>query len=186
MESRCQQPSLWNDDSEESSSAPCCRVCHGEGEEQRPLYHPCKCDGSIKFVHQDCLQEWVRISRQREPKCELCGEKIQFRNVYAPDAPVHLSFIEFCNGLFPRFLQHGQAIFQGASLFLCWLVLLPIFTSWWLDICTAIVLNNDLPLSIKNSLKISCWWNGVIVSAAILLVCAGVSQVIATIAEVNP
>lgn len=29
-----------------------CRVCHGPSEESQPLYHPCKCSGSIKFVHQ--------------------------------------------------------------------------------------------------------------------------------------
>ena len=29
-----------------------CRVCHGPGEDRQPLYHPCKCSGSIKWVHQ--------------------------------------------------------------------------------------------------------------------------------------
>ena len=32
-----------------------CRVCHGESEAEHPLFHPCKCSGSIKYVHQDCL-----------------------------------------------------------------------------------------------------------------------------------
>jgi len=29
-----------------------CRVCHGPSEPDEPLYYPCKCSGSIKFVHQ--------------------------------------------------------------------------------------------------------------------------------------
>jgi hypothetical protein len=29
-----------------------CRVCHSEAETNRPLFHPCKCAGSIKYVHQ--------------------------------------------------------------------------------------------------------------------------------------
>ena len=32
-----------------------CRVCHGESEDDHMLFHPCKCSGSIKYVHQDCL-----------------------------------------------------------------------------------------------------------------------------------
>jgi hypothetical protein len=30
-----------------------CRVCRSEGSPEQPLYHPCKCSGSIRFVHQD-------------------------------------------------------------------------------------------------------------------------------------
>ncbi|CAG8465430.1 2336_t:CDS:2 [Ambispora gerdemannii] len=30
-----------------------CRVCRCEGTEEQPLFHPCKCAGSIRFVHQD-------------------------------------------------------------------------------------------------------------------------------------
>ncbi len=30
-----------------------CRICRGEGTTEEPLFHPCRCSGSIKFVHQD-------------------------------------------------------------------------------------------------------------------------------------
>jgi E3 ubiquitin-protein ligase MARCH6 len=30
-----------------------CRICRSEATPQEPLFHPCKCSGSIKFVHQD-------------------------------------------------------------------------------------------------------------------------------------
>ena len=30
-----------------------CRICRGEGSDSEPLFYPCKCSGSIKFVHQD-------------------------------------------------------------------------------------------------------------------------------------
>lgn len=30
-----------------------CRVCRAEGTQENPLYHPCICTGSIKFIHQD-------------------------------------------------------------------------------------------------------------------------------------
>ena len=32
-----------------------CRVCRCEGTSDKPLYHPCVCTGSIKFIHQDWL-----------------------------------------------------------------------------------------------------------------------------------
>lgn len=30
-----------------------CRVCRSEGTPDKPLYHPCVCTGSIKFIHQE-------------------------------------------------------------------------------------------------------------------------------------
>lgn len=30
-----------------------CRVCRCESTPDHPLFHPCKCSGSIRFVHQD-------------------------------------------------------------------------------------------------------------------------------------
>eukprot|EP01043_Picozoa_sp_COSAG02_P071196 COSAG02_NODE_12911_length_1473_cov_1.591703_1_plen_307_part_01 len=41
---------------------PVCRICRMEAEEDWPLFFPCKCSGSIKWVHQDCLQTWMKHS----------------------------------------------------------------------------------------------------------------------------
>ncbi|KAH8019969.1 hypothetical protein HPB51_023634 [Rhipicephalus microplus] len=30
-----------------------CRVCRSEGAPDKPLFHPCICTGSIKYIHQD-------------------------------------------------------------------------------------------------------------------------------------
>ena len=40
-----------------------CRVCRSPGElPDNPLFYPCRCKGSIKYVHNDCLTMWlVRI-----------------------------------------------------------------------------------------------------------------------------
>ena len=35
------------------SAADICRVCRSEGTPDKPLYHPCVCTGSIKFIHQE-------------------------------------------------------------------------------------------------------------------------------------
>jgi hypothetical protein len=49
-----------------------CRICY---EADPPLYYPCKCDGSIKWIHEECLLQWI-ISRtdNRNYRCELCKE----------------------------------------------------------------------------------------------------------------
>uniref|UniRef100_A0A4W3I2C3 Membrane-associated ring finger (C3HC4) 8 n=1 Tax=Callorhinchus milii TaxID=7868 RepID=A0A4W3I2C3_CALMI len=47
-----------------------CRICHCEGDEEGPLITPCHCTGSLRFVHQACLQQWIKSSDTR--CCELC------------------------------------------------------------------------------------------------------------------
>uniref|UniRef100_A0A8D8QX83 E3 ubiquitin-protein ligase MARCH8 n=1 Tax=Cacopsylla melanoneura TaxID=428564 RepID=A0A8D8QX83_9HEMI len=51
-----------------------CRICHCEGDSEVPLIAPCYCSGSLRYVHQACLQQWIKSSNIR--CCELC--KFQF------------------------------------------------------------------------------------------------------------
>lgn len=30
-----------------------CRICSGPAEPGEPLFHPCKCSGTIRYIHQD-------------------------------------------------------------------------------------------------------------------------------------
>ncbi|XP_060771612.1 E3 ubiquitin-protein ligase MARCHF8 [Neoarius graeffei] len=47
-----------------------CRICHSEGDEECPLITPCRCTGSLRFVHHACLHQWIKSSNTR--CCELC------------------------------------------------------------------------------------------------------------------
>lgn len=47
-----------------------CRICHCEGDDENALITPCHCTGSLRFVHQACLQQWIKSSDTR--CCELC------------------------------------------------------------------------------------------------------------------
>ncbi|XP_064458795.1 E3 ubiquitin-protein ligase MARCHF8-like isoform X1 [Ornithodoros turicata] len=47
-----------------------CRICHCEADGQNPLISPCYCAGSLRYVHQACLQQWIKSSDTR--CCELC------------------------------------------------------------------------------------------------------------------
>ena len=65
-----------------------CRVCRCEGASDRPLFHPCICTGSIKFIHQDCLLQWLKYSKKEF--CELCSHRFSFTPIYSPDMPKRL------------------------------------------------------------------------------------------------
>ncbi|MED6281741.1 E3 ubiquitin-protein ligase marchf8 [Characodon lateralis] len=47
-----------------------CRICHCDGDDDCPLITPCRCTGSLSFVHQGCLNQWIKSSDTR--CCELC------------------------------------------------------------------------------------------------------------------
>ncbi|MCJ1388243.1 hypothetical protein MMC18_001088 [Xylographa bjoerkii] len=88
------EPDVMNDPSyqtnskgkEKSTDEPdTCRICRGEGSTGEPLFYPCKCSGSIKFVHQGCLMEWLSHSQKKH--CELCKTSFRFTKLYHPQMP---------------------------------------------------------------------------------------------------
>ncbi|KVI01941.1 Zinc finger, RING-CH-type [Cynara cardunculus var. scolymus] len=56
----------YDDDDDEEEDV--CRICRNPGDADNPLRYPCACSGSIKFVHQDCLLQWLNHSNARQ--CE--------------------------------------------------------------------------------------------------------------------
>jgi hypothetical protein len=47
-----------------------CRICHYEGTNDEPLISPCLCLGTVQYLHQTCLQRWIKSSGVKS--CELC------------------------------------------------------------------------------------------------------------------
>jgi hypothetical protein len=46
-----------------------CQICCNRGDEDHLLRYLCACSGSIKFMHQDCLLQWLDHSNTR--RCEV-------------------------------------------------------------------------------------------------------------------
>jgi hypothetical protein len=47
-----------------SESGRNCRICLDEADsDENPFITPCKCDGSMKYIHLSCLQEWLDSKR---------------------------------------------------------------------------------------------------------------------------
>ena len=59
------------------SSDDLCKICLDKG--TTPLISVCKCTGSIKFLHEECLKNWILANENnsKEPSCELCRYKYQ-------------------------------------------------------------------------------------------------------------
>jgi E3 ubiquitin-protein ligase MARCH6 len=100
-----------------------CRICRGEGTAEQPLFYPCKCSGSIRFVHQDCLMEW--LSHSQKKYCELCKTPFTFTKLYDRSMPEELPLALFLR----QILIHGiQGISKWTRFFIVgfvWLGWLP-------------------------------------------------------------
>ena len=183
--------SLWSTTLQDGEGS-CCRVCHGEAEETRPLFHPCRCDGSIKFVHQDCLQTWLKVSKQLRPKCELCGEHFHFRNIYSSPAgagaatgsPPALSVLEFFHGVYTRASCSAVIVVETAIVIILWAVVMPLGTFWWVELTHCYLFDDDW-LSLfslqhfPNDLLhwLMYWWEGMWSAMIVLFACLGMLQV---------
>ncbi|KAK7536848.1 RING finger membrane protein [Phyllosticta citribraziliensis] len=100
-----------------------CRICRGDGTREEPLFYPCKCSGSIKFVHQDCLMEWLSHSQKKH--CELCKTPFRFTKLYHPHMPTQLPTGVFLRRAVVHVLRHLLTWARGLLVGSVWLLWLP-------------------------------------------------------------
>ncbi len=94
-----------------------CRICRQPGDADMPLFRshfpaqtihhfaalpkssfrPCRCDGSIRYVHEACLDQW--ISRKRTTHCEVCTYPIQFEQVVHGNTGQIFGLLTLCSCL---------------------------------------------------------------------------------------
>ena len=57
-----------------------CRICFGE-EDRESLIAPCACRGSMKYVHADCLREWLSktVNSDSRRTCGQCNTNYKLR-----------------------------------------------------------------------------------------------------------
>eukprot|EP00802_Teleaulax_amphioxeia_P031570 Tamp_34887.p1 GENE.Tamp_34887~~Tamp_34887.p1 ORF type:complete len:125 (+),score=16.25 Tamp_34887:88-462(+) len=105
-----------------------CRICRGGADIGSPLLHPCKCAGSIRYVHQECLDEW--LSRTNSVRCELCHQPFLFSPVYAPNTPDVLSLPQFVVGMINIGAKKLVFALRVITVVFLWILCLPVGTSW--------------------------------------------------------
>ena len=74
-----------------TKKAKICRICYLEEESiENPLVQPCKCSGSLKYIHLKCLKHWIMtrscqkveegdfcsVFLFKEVECEICKAKL--------------------------------------------------------------------------------------------------------------
>lgn len=101
-----------------------CRVCRSEEVPERPLFHPCICTGTIKFIHQECLIQWMRYSRKEY--CELCGHRFSFIPIYSPDMPRRLPLKDLAAGLLSSVATAVKYWLHYTLVAIAWLGLVPL------------------------------------------------------------
>ena len=58
-----------------------CRICLEDEDELDKLISPCLCNGTMKYVHYECLHKWVVFNDIENPKVDLY-ESIFRKNIY--------------------------------------------------------------------------------------------------------
>ncbi|RLN74690.1 hypothetical protein BBJ28_00003166 [Nothophytophthora sp. Chile5] len=133
-------PAVADDMTDEDEAE--CRVCRGEAEPDRPLFAPCKCSGSIRFTHSDCLEQW--LAHSGKSFCELCGHEFTFTPLYDAAAPDVLPWAELAaTALRVALLKWLPFAMRAALVLVLWLAVAPWCTSWlyrmWLLRASAMV-----------------------------------------------
>ncbi|ORX88017.1 hypothetical protein BCR32DRAFT_288953 [Anaeromyces robustus] len=74
-----------NSDSEKAK--PVCRICRDD-DSSSELIVPCRCRGTVKYIHRECLNEWLKTVNKAvlpfghqnlmNAKCNLCNYKYQW------------------------------------------------------------------------------------------------------------
>ncbi|KAF1816249.1 hypothetical protein P152DRAFT_454508 [Eremomyces bilateralis CBS 781.70] len=100
-----------------------CRICRGEGSKEEPLFYPCKCSGTIKFVHQACLMEWLVHSQKKY--CELCKTPFRFTKLYHPKMPRTLPISIFLRKAGVHIARHFVTWCRALLVAFAWLIAVP-------------------------------------------------------------
>eukprot|EP00933_Yihiella_yeosuensis_P031077 TRINITY_DN2461_c1_g1_i1.p1 TRINITY_DN2461_c1_g1~~TRINITY_DN2461_c1_g1_i1.p1 ORF type:complete len:358 (+),score=59.90 TRINITY_DN2461_c1_g1_i1:69-1076(+) len=89
---------------QDGDEVPCCRICLDSEEtaETGRLFSPCKCTGSMRFVHVNCLNAWRSRSENNSSyyKCNSCKyryrlERLRFSTLLLKDR-FHMMLTALC------------------------------------------------------------------------------------------
>ena len=66
---------------ESSLKIPLCRICYDQEKENNSFIHPCRCSGSVKYVHVECMKTWLLSSGEdlNNRACEVCHTTLLMR-----------------------------------------------------------------------------------------------------------
>ena len=88
-----------------------CRICYIEEYDKinNPLIKPCKCSGSMKYIHYDCLLHWIRTKI-------IDKSQKYFDNDYLSIFNLELVECELCKTRLPDYIRHKNEIYSLLNL----------------------------------------------------------------------
>lgn len=67
-----------------------CKICYEIENNDNKLINPCKCKGTIKWIHDKCLKEWININKEKG--CSIC--KYEYKTIKTCNYPKLISLSE--------------------------------------------------------------------------------------------
>ncbi|KAL0955165.1 hypothetical protein HGRIS_004073 [Hohenbuehelia grisea] len=113
---------------QEAEEQDTCRICSAPAEDGQPLFHPCKCSGTIRYIHQDCLTTWLAHSKKKS--CDVCKHPYSFTKVYAADMPSNLPKSLLIRRLVAHVFYALLLGLRAVAVGTIWLAVLPLMTVW--------------------------------------------------------
>ncbi|KAM9913061.1 hypothetical protein OXX69_001961 [Metschnikowia pulcherrima] len=118
-----------------SESEHTCRICRGEASLTQPLMHPCKCRGSIKYIHQECLLEWLEHSNNKAKRCDICNTPYRFVTLYDPDMPAKMPLADIYTRLLVS-MKNAAVRHIAAGLYVLCVAQIPVYWKFVGRLCT--------------------------------------------------
>jgi len=57
---------------DQTSNENLCKVCwSNEQTPENPLLNSCKCDGTVRFIHYECLKQWLKTKMQKKEESHV-------------------------------------------------------------------------------------------------------------------
>ena len=100
-----------NEDKNKNKKIKLCRVCYLEESDNinNPLIKPCKCAGSMKYIHYECLLHWL--------KTKITDKSSRFyTNDYLSVFCLKLIECELCKTRLPDYIRHNNEIYSLLNL----------------------------------------------------------------------
>lgn len=76
-----------------------CRICYDDIEESE-LFSPCRCNGTSKYVHRECLYEWIDKCENVEAKSKCMECNFTYNKKTKKNSRCYL-FADFITKIFP-------------------------------------------------------------------------------------
>ena len=106
-----EENSKKNENKNKNKKIKICRICYLEENDKinNPLIKPCKCSGSMKYIHYECLLHWL--------KAKIIDKSSRFHNNgYLSVFNLKLIECELCKTKFPDYIRHENEIYSLLNL----------------------------------------------------------------------